>query len=265
MRIAIDGRPLTGRYTGDRTYRKSLVRALARIDTDNIYLLYTRIPIEPGELPDAPNLVCRVVPSANNRLWNLFALPKALRQDNVDVLHVQYTIPPKWLCPCPVITVVHDVSFRVCPEWFPLKHRTLLNLTVPRSMRAADFVLTISESSRAEIQRFYHLPENKLKAILLGLPDDFVPELQKWGKNPEQDALRQETARQFAKEKYGLGKPFVLAVGSASAAQKPATACGSLRACQTALWTAAPTRDCRQNRVGNRTEFASGCGTQARR
>ncbi len=213
MRIAIDGRPLTGRYTGDRTYWRSLVRALLRTDAENTYLVYTRIPIEAGELPDSPNLLCRVVPSPNDRLWNVFALPRALHQDQADVLHVQYTIPPKWLCPCPIITVVHDVSFRVCPEWFPLKHRLLLNLTVPRSMRRADYVLTISESSRQEIQRFYHLPENKLKAILLGLPDDFVPQLKQWGDNPAQDFEREEMARQFVREKYGLEQPFVLAVG----------------------------------------------------
>lgn len=213
MKIAIDARPLTGRYTGDRTYWRSLIRALLRIDRENMYLLYSRIPIEAGELPDAPNLIYRVVPSGNNRVWNTFVLPAALRDDKPDVLHVQYTIPPAKRCPCPIITTVHDVSFKVNPQWFTRKDRMLLSLTVPPSMCRAAHVITVSESSRKDIQRFYHLPEEKLTATLLGLPDDFAAELPKWGNDPIADAGRKETARHFANTTYQLDKPFVLAVG----------------------------------------------------
>jgi glycosyltransferase involved in cell wall biosynthesis len=213
MRIAIDARPLTGRYTGDRTYWRSLVTALLRIDSQNTYLLYSRLPIEAGELPDAPNLICRTVPAGNDRVWNFSVLPAALREDRPDVLHVQYTIPPPSRCPCPIITVVHDVSFRVNPQWFPRKDRILLNLTVPHSVRRAAHVLTISESSRKDIQKFYHVPDDKLTVTLLGLPDDFAAELPKWGNDANADKLRKETARQFANTQYQLDKPFVLAVG----------------------------------------------------
>lgn len=171
MRIAIDGRALTGRFTGDRTYWRNLLRALLRLDTENEYLIYSRAPIPPGEIPDAPNAVYRVLEASNERAWSFLALPRALKADRADLAHVQYTVPPR--CPCPVVTTVHDISFRLYPQWFPFKHRTLLNLTVPPSMRRAVRVITDSESSRNDMLRVYGLPPEKIVAIPLGLPEGF--------------------------------------------------------------------------------------------
>jgi glycosyltransferase involved in cell wall biosynthesis len=201
MRIVLDGRALTGRYTGDRTYWRNLIRALPGVDSQNEYLIYSRTPMPEGDLPDAPNLTSRVVEAPNDRLWTLYALPQALRQDRADLVHVQYTAPPRSLCPCPIVTTVHDISFRLYPQWFPARHRLLLNLTVPAAMRSAARVITDSESSRQDILRVYHLPPEKLVTTLLGVPEEFRP------------AEWQESARQIAKERFGLERPFVLAVG----------------------------------------------------
>jgi glycosyltransferase involved in cell wall biosynthesis len=199
MRIAIDARALTGRYTGDRTYWRNLLRSLFREGADHDFLLYSRLPIPDGEIEPGAKVTCRVLPAQNDRLWTLFALPDAVRQDRADVLHVQYTVPPR--SPCPVVTTVHDVSFRLYPHWFPIRHRVLLNLTVPPSMRRAARILTVSESSRKDILRCYPLPPEKVIATPLGLPAGYSV------------TLEQETARRLAKEKFGLEKPFVLAVG----------------------------------------------------
>ena len=115
--------------------------------------VYSRTPIEPGELPDVPNLTCRVVPAANDRVWMFAALPRALRHARPDLVHVQYTIPPA--CPCPVVTTIHDISFRLFPQWFPIRDRLLLNLTIPAAMRGAARIITDSDSSRDDILRTY--------------------------------------------------------------------------------------------------------------
>lgn len=200
MRIALDARALTGRYTGDRTYWRNLINALLRQSTPHEYLLYSREPIPEGELnAQPPNLTLRVIPAANDRVWTLQALPRAVREDRADVLHVQYTVP--FTNACPVVTTVHDVSFRMYPQWFPARHRLLLNLTVPSSMRRAARVITVSESSRQDILRVYRLPEKKVIATPLGLPEGFNTEIPR------------ETARSLIRERYGLTEPFVLAVG----------------------------------------------------
>jgi glycosyltransferase involved in cell wall biosynthesis len=207
MRIGIDGRALTGRFTGDRTYWRNLLRALPALDPHAEYLVYSRTEIARGELPDAPNVRCRVVPAVNDRLWTLMALPGALRRDRADLVHVQYTAPPPGLCPCPVVTTVHDISFRLYPQWFPARHRALLNLTVPPSMRRAARVITDSVSSRRDILRTYQLPEQKVVAILLGVAEEFIAAGARAGQMPY------EEARRYVQAKFGLERPFVLAVG----------------------------------------------------
>ena len=206
MRIAIDGRALTGRFTGDRTYWRCLLRALPQVDAENEYRVYSRAPIPAGELPDAPNLTCHVVEAANDRLWTAVALQRALRRDHADLLHVQYTAPPA--CPCPFVTTVHDISFRLYPRWFPPKHRILLNLTVPASMRRAARVLTVSESSRMDILRVYGLPPDKVIATLESAPEEFLAQAKR-----VLDGREQETSQRIAKERFSLEAPFVLAVG----------------------------------------------------
>lgn len=208
LRIAIDGRTLTGRFTGDRTYWRNLIHSLAKIDPTTQYLIYTRTPLPEGELPPAPNLLLKRIEAPNDRLWTLRALPQALREDRADLLHVQYTIPPN--CPCPVITSVHDISFRLYPQWFPFKHRLLLNLTVPVSMRRANRVITLSEESRQQMIRVYGLPKEHIEVTPLGVSEGFeIP--------AEYASLStvelQEKARQITKERLGIAEPFVLAVG----------------------------------------------------
>ena len=224
---AIDGRALTGRYTGDRTYWRNLLRMLPIFAPKDRFCVYSRLPIAYGELPVFDNLTYLVVEAANDRMWTLSALPRALRTTRPDLLHVQYTIPPA--CPCPVVTTIHDISFRVSPQWFPLKDRLLLNLTIPAAMRHAAKVITDSGSSREDILRAYRIPPEKVVSIPLGLPPEFAAQIEAvqiqdavGAMNPRDSekeetaqnrAAKQELARQNVNTRYGLTLPYVLAVG----------------------------------------------------
>src|SRR5438132_8563326 len=148
MRSVTDGSALSVRFTADRTYWLNLLRAYLADDapSGNQYFVYTRLPVPPGTLPESSRLTLRVVPASNNRLWTLASFPRALKEDGIDLAHTQYTTPLR--ASCPLVTTVHDISFRLYPEWFPRKHRVLLNLTVPGAMRRAVRVITDSESSR---------------------------------------------------------------------------------------------------------------------
>ncbi len=199
MRVGIDARALTGRYTGDRTYWLNLVRSLvSRSDTVNEYVLYSRLPIPSDALPVSPILRTRAIPASNDRLWTMLAFPRALKQDSIDLAHTQYTTPVQ--SPCPMVTTIHDISFRLYPEWFPRKHRLLLNLTVPGSMRRAAAVITDSESSRRDILRIYRLPESKICAIPLAAGPEYRP-------------VSKEVAADLVKEKFQIDGPFFLSVG----------------------------------------------------
>ncbi len=204
MRIGIDARTLSGRFTGDRTYWRGLLSGLSAVDAANEYVLYTRGPIE-GEPPMlGSNFQWRQIATpANDALWMLSAFPKALQADKIDVGHTQYNIPLLG-APCPVVTTVHDISFQIHPDLFLPKDRRILQTFVPRSMRKAAAVIAVSESTRRDILRSYpQIPKEKVYVVLEAAGKQFhVPD------------GGQETARAAANTALGLDNtPYLLAVG----------------------------------------------------
>jgi len=151
-----------------------------------------------GVLPASGCWQEKVLPARSGRWWSYFTLPRAVKQSEAAVAHVQYSVSPFFRTP--VVTTVHDVSFFVNPLWFPFKDRWLLRLSVPASCRRAARVITVSESSRQDILRYLHLPPEKVVATLLGLPEGFHP-------------LDRQQAQAWVQEHYGVMPPYVLAVG----------------------------------------------------
>lgn len=205
MRIGIDARTLSGRYTGDRTYWRGLIGGLAALDTPHEYFLYTRLPIDDPPPGLDGRFTWRTLPApANDALWLLSAFPRALKADSIDVAHTQYNIPQTG-APCPVVTTVHDITFALHPEWFLPRDRWILNTFVPRSMRRACHVIADSESTRRDILRRYkgRIGDDHVSTILLAVDAQFAP-----------PPGGQESARALANSRLGLNdKPYVLSVG----------------------------------------------------
>lgn len=198
MRVAIDARLLTGRFTGDRTYWLGLLRAMIPLLREEELLLFTDKPLTENALPPSPHWREIVIPSRSGRWWSLFTFPRAARQWAVDIAHLQYSVSP--LFRCPVVTTVHDVSFLVGPQWFAWKDRWLLRFSVPASCRRAARVLTVSETSREDILKHIPLPPEKVVATPLGLPDGFYP-------------IDKVEAQARIREKYGVEPPYAISVG----------------------------------------------------
>jgi glycosyltransferase involved in cell wall biosynthesis len=197
VRIAIDARTIAAPKTGDRTYCLNLVRALAAVDSENEYLLCTadHAPLADGL---GPNLRQVVVPASPAWTWTPLHFPRALRRLGADVAHVQYFIPP--VAPCPVVTAIHDISFHRHPEWFPLKHRFLLNLLVPVAARNAARVIVGSTHTRDELVTCYDLPPEKVVVTPYAADPIYRP-------------MPPDEARAAVAKRFGLRDAYVLAVG----------------------------------------------------
>ncbi len=202
--VVIDGRALCGPFTGDRTYWRGLLAGLRRAAPAYTFTVVTREPTGEDCAHLREHLDFRVVTAPNDRIWTFRALPAAARALGADLVHTQYTAPPPFLCRCPVVTTVHDISFHLYPQWFPRYHRTLMNLTVPLTMRFSTAVITVSSSSRRDILKSYHLPEDKVIAVENGIDISYRP--------PRND-LEKASDNEFARQHYGITSRFILAVG----------------------------------------------------
>jgi glycosyltransferase involved in cell wall biosynthesis len=193
--IAIDARLVGGNSTGDSTYWSGLTAALAAVPSEFRFVLFGDFA-RPASLPSA--LAWVHLPSSNSRWWSQVAFPLASRRLGAQVVHVQYSLSP--LVRKGGVTTIHDVSFLIGPEWFRPRDRFLLSRTVPASARRAARVITVSESSRREIESLVPASRDKVRVTPLACPDW----IQRHDRSEAQGRLRA----------IGIESPFLLTVGT---------------------------------------------------
>ena len=198
MRIGIDARTVLGRKTGDRSYTLGLIHGLVAVGGEHEFVLYVDADPAGALAPAAPNFCVHTITHPKGRLWTLLGLPAAARHDALDMLHVQYMLPLH--SPCPMVTTIHDVSFRLHPEWFALRDRLVFRMGLPGSLRRAAAILAVSECTRDDIVREFGVPREKIHVTLNAPPPDFQA--------PGPDADTEQTCA-----RYGLTRPYVLFVG----------------------------------------------------
>ncbi len=129
----------------------------------------------------------------------LWRQTRALRQTQPDWYLSTFLLPPR--VPCRAAVIVHDVSFRAHPEYFPFSIAAYMRILVGWAVRRAEVVLTISDFTRREIQRYYPSAAHKTVVVSCGVGREFTVD------GPA-DADR------AALQKYGIAPPYLLAVGN---------------------------------------------------
>jgi len=215
MRIGIDARFLTHPQPGGfKTYTENLISALARVDSENEYFLYTDRAY--GDLISSlnnPNIHGRVVsgelPFIGVPWREQVKLVQYVKKDGIDLFHSPCMTAPMNLS-CPLVTTVHDMiwaspkNFTSRNSW-SLKRRFIdwYNYFIPKySIRHAAAVITVSQASK--------------KSIIEAL-----------GMNPELVTVTYEAAGsvfqrindtdrlEAVRNKYKLSSNYILALGSA--------------------------------------------------
>jgi glycosyltransferase involved in cell wall biosynthesis len=210
MRIGIDIRLIGKKRTGDETVFFNLVKNLTEIDSSNQYFLFTdRDPKEDGELKTEINRLnlknnfqIIFLDSPNRFWWNLWALPSYLRRHPVDVFHTQY-IAPFWLPKnVKLVLTIHDISFNFFPQFIKFSDLFFLKTLIPRSLKMAAKVFAVSDFTKKEIERYYHIPTERVAAIPNGV--DF----ELFNKYIAQNKLEE------IRKKYNLPEKFLLYIGT---------------------------------------------------
>lgn len=184
MKIGFDATVLAPatRLTGGGEYSAHLLRALAAINSGDKYVLYGSPGMpQPNDIPGS--ITWRELPRVplsklSSLFWGLFTLPRAIRRDGIDVFHTPtvHTRPSMSPVPhglhCPLAVTVHDLIpktfYQAYGQALPFRMRVFYDWNLRRGLRA-DRVLTVSETSRQDIQRFSGLPGDRVTAIYNGV------------------------------------------------------------------------------------------------
>ncbi len=204
MHIGIDAHAIGAQQGGNETYIRGVIRALAELDDRNRYTIYlaeagVAEQWREGFARQHPNFAIRLLPKPTPLVRVPVFLAYELWKRPVDVLHVQYTAPP--FCRVPVVATIHDLAFEHMPETFTRRGSFQLKLTVRRTAQRAARIATVSEYSRQDLIRTYHLPPEKVVVTYNGVESHFTP-----------DALPNEA--EDVRNRFGIKRDYLLAVGS---------------------------------------------------
>jgi len=210
MKIGIDIRLIGKQQTGSEQVFFNLVKNLAELDYENQYFLFTdRDPKKNKELTDEieklslkDNFKVIFINSPNRFWWNLWALPKHIQKNPVDVFHTQY-IAPFWLPKnVKLVLTIHDISFNNFAQFIKFSDLFFLKALIPRSLRMAAKTIAVSEFTREEIEKFYKIPAEKIAVAENGI--DF----ETFNQNVSREKL------DAVRKKYDLPEKFVFYIGT---------------------------------------------------
>ncbi|MDE3087958.1 MAG: glycosyltransferase family 4 protein [Chloroflexota bacterium] len=206
MRIGIDYTAAVRERAGIGRYARELIRALARIDQTNAYVLFV-----PRDAHDdllqydwPPNFSIQRAPLSERTLaalWHRARVPLWVETFTgaVDLFYSPDFLLPPTRARRTMVTV-HDLSYVRVPECFPAPLLRYLNSAVPRAVERADLILADAASTQRDLADVYRVPLDKIKVLYSGVDPRFRPAV-------SEDAPARIRA-------LTNGKPYILTVGT---------------------------------------------------
>ncbi len=171
MKVVVFDADVLGRQrTGDETYARNLLGELGPLATAS-GLRLVAVTRHPELVPDG--VEAHALPARSQELRMAWSLPRALRRLGADLCHVQYALPLRAPCPCAV--TVHDVSFARGRELMGRKDRAVFRVVVPRAVRRAARVFTVSERTKADLVELYRVSAERIVVTPNGIDPVFSP------------------------------------------------------------------------------------------
>lgn len=163
--VVVDADVLGQQRTGDETYVRGLLRAL--VSTPGAFEL-----VAATRRPDlVPAGIGGLSTGRGGQAVRLVhGLPEALRRAGADLFHGNYFLPSRWAGRS--VVTVHDISFARHRAFMPPHDLLAFRALVPRAMRRAARVLTVSEWAKADMVDRYSLDPDRVVVTPNGVDDD---------------------------------------------------------------------------------------------
>ncbi len=172
--IGVDAsRCLQIRPTGTENYACHILTALLALDEAPEYewLLYVDQEPGAGTFPwlQASHVTVRVLPRV--RLWTHRALAGEMRRQPPDLLFVPaHVLPFAWSSRSgpPAVMTVHDLGYEYFPKAHTRRQRFYLQWSTRYAVRRATRLICLSESTRADLTRWYGAQASRLDVVHAG-------------------------------------------------------------------------------------------------
>ncbi|MDD7769130.1 MAG: glycosyltransferase family 1 protein [Treponema sp.] len=170
-KIIINGRFLSQKLTGVQRYALEITKALDTL-TNQIKLpieLVVPESLNDKDLPTLNNIYIKKYGSSSGIKWEQLELAKYIKKNKALGLHLCNSVPvlaPKGIC------CVHDITYKVNPQFITTKHLAFAKIwhlfQYKTAIKKSLHVTTVSEYSKQEIIREYHIKPEKITVAYNG-------------------------------------------------------------------------------------------------
>lgn len=151
-KVVINGFFYANAITGVQRYSHEIIKELDKIVLPNIYEIL--VPIWLETLPDLKNIkVVKWGKSRKHQLWLQYDLYRYCKKEDALCVCLCSTAP--FLYFENSIITVHDAATLAHPEFYSLKYLLFNKLLMWKPLKRAKRVLTVSQFSKNEIQKYY--------------------------------------------------------------------------------------------------------------
>ncbi len=201
MRVLFDARVISDHFPGIGRYAYHLLKAFeAYRDLELGVIFDPKASNSRFSPPWTSSARVQIIQASTPfTLRSQWELPVAIRHYAFDVYHAPYYVFP-YAIPLPTVLTIHDTIPTRFPAYFPPLKRYLIRGLKFLATRKARHIITDSEATARDVQRFYHVNPQRITAIPLAPPPYFTPPL------PEQV--------EKVRRKYSLPTCYFLYVGS---------------------------------------------------
>ncbi len=169
--IGIDAsRMAMARRTGTEQYTTHLLEAMVPLEQERLVLYFNR-PLTPRPKWLAGATV-REIPFP--RLWTHLRLSWEMVRRPPELLFVPaHVLPP--LRPRRTVVTIHDLGYLFFPRAHPPRRRLELHLSTGWNARVATRVIAISQATKDDLVRHYHISPDKVRVVYHGVEERFRP------------------------------------------------------------------------------------------
>jgi glycosyltransferase involved in cell wall biosynthesis len=201
LHIAIDARRI--RDFGIGTYIRSLVHALAAIDTTNRYTLVSR-PGDVRTLAGLPeNFHVAAYAREDRHPLDHIAFPSFLHSISPDLVHIPLARVPLLMIR-PYVVTIHDMAALFYEEDTSRIRMQLRRYRFRRGLVRAERVIAVSEATRRDCQSLFGIPSERISRVYNAPDPGFFAGADQRGTEEQQRIM----------ERYQIEHPFLLYAGN---------------------------------------------------
>ncbi|TSA38416.1 MAG: glycosyltransferase family 1 protein [Porphyromonadaceae bacterium] len=170
MKIGFDSKRLFCNFTGLGNYSRTLLNNVVEFYPVNDYYLYTtkinKTP-ETNQFFNWSRYNVNVPSTFFKAFWRTYSIKKQLKSDKIQLYHGLSNEIPINIHKTPIKSVVtiHDLIFKILPETYSAVDRKVYDIKFKYACDHADRIISLSENTKKDIVRFYHIKPKKIEVI----------------------------------------------------------------------------------------------------